>query len=533
MPHPKSVADSTRRMPSPAEVPASPPGGSHPGHVPFDTLGISPALVKAVAHLGFEETSPIQSAAIPLIMAGHDVVGQSETGSGKTAAFCIPAIERVDPARRVTQVLILTPTRELATQVADEVHKLAAFKKGVHSVPVYGGASYERQFAELKRGAHIVVGTPGRLVDHMQRGTLDLSQVGMLVLDEADRMLDMGFREDIEKILAAAPAGRQTVFFSATMSPEIQTLVRSHARDAKTVRVEQRVVAGPPLVEQICHEVRHHAKLDAVVRVLDFHDVKSGIIFCNTQRMVDELADALVARGHSAERLHGGMAQAQRTRVMNNFKKASFALLVATDVAARGIDVNDLELVVNYDLPYDAEDYVHRIGRTGRAGRKGRAVTLVSGAGSYKLQSIERFTKSRIRREPVPSLDAVEGRRSDVLFEKIRAALDAGGHAQRSPLVERLLELGHTPTDVAAAILHHFAPPRIGDQAGDLAPPTFGRQQERPDDEGPRGPRRRVGPVRGKGGPGKRPFEHGGKPRFPKGPPGRKGGRGGTPARGD
>ncbi len=434
---------------------------ARPGHVPFASLGLSADVLKAVERLGFEETSPIQSVAIPMIMEGRDVVGQSETGSGKTAAFCIPAIERVDPAVYATQVLILTPTRELATQVADEVHKLAAFKKGVRSVPIYGGASYERQFAELKRGAHIVVGTPGRLNDHMTRGTLDLSAVKLLVLDEADRMLDMGFREDIEKILATAPAKRQTVFFSATISPPIETLVCGHSQDAKVVKIQQRVVAGPPLVEQVYYEVRHHAKFDALSRLIDFYAVKSGVIFCNTQKMVEELADALVARGCSAERLHGGMAQAQRTRVMNSFKRAAFAFLVATDVAARGIDVNDLELVVNYDLPYDAEDYVHRIGRTGRAGRKGRAVTLVSGAGIYKLQSIERFTKAKIRREQVPSAEAVESRRSDALFGKLRSTLEAGEFAKHSTLVERLLEQGYTPTEVAAAILHHFSPPAV------------------------------------------------------------------------
>jgi ATP-dependent RNA helicase DeaD len=485
---------------------------ARPGHVPFASLGLSADLLKAVERLGFEETSPIQSAAIPLIMEGHDVVGQSETGSGKTAAFCIPAIERVDPTIAATQVLILAPTRELATQVADEVHKLAAFRKGLRSVPIYGGASYERQFAELKRGAHIVVGTPGRLTDHMARNTLDLSAVRMLVLDEADRMLDMGFREDIEKILAAAPTKRQTVFFSATISPPIQALVRGHSRDAKTVKIEQKAVSGAPLVDQVYYEVRHHAKFDALARLIDFYDVKSGVIFCNTQHMVEELADALVARGCSAERLHGGMAQAQRTRVMGSFKKAAFAFLVATDVAARGIDVNDLELVVNYDLPYDAEDYVHRIGRTGRAGRKGRAVTLVSGAGIYKLQSIERFTKVKIRREHVPTAEAVESRRSDALFERLRDALEAGEFAPRTQLVERLLEQGYTPTEVAAAILHHFAPPAAVRPDGDAfaSPPS--------DDDRPRGPRRfdkrRGGEGPGQArGPGRGPGKGPGRPR--------------------
>jgi ATP-dependent RNA helicase DeaD len=283
------------------------------------------------------------------------------------------------------------------------------------------------------------------------------------------------------------------------------------------VKIEQRVVTGSPLVDQVYYEVRHHAKFDALARLIDFYDVKSGVIFCNTQQMVEELADRLVARGCSAERLHGGMAQAQRTRVMGSFKKAAFRFLVATDVAARGIDVNDLELVVNYDLPYDAEDYVHRIGRTGRAGRKGRAVTLVSGAGIYKLQSIERFTKTRIRREHVPTVAAVESRRSDALFETIRGRLEAGEFPRETLLVERLLEQGYTPTEVAAAILHHFAPPPApSDGPDDVAAPSPDRPRGRPQHRKPARFERRPGggppgkPPRGprkfgpRGGPHKR-----------------------------
>ncbi len=456
--HKKSRADTGT---APDRAPDAGPEESMPGHLPFEQLGLSPELLKAVRQLGFEEAAPIQTAAIPLLLEGHDLVGQSQTGSGKTAAFCIPAIERVDPQLAETQVLILAPTRELATQVADEVHKLAAFKKGVRSLPIYGGAAYERQFAELKRGVQIVVGTPGRLTDHLNRGTLDLSSVRVLILDEADRMLDMGFREDIEAILAAAPAKRQTVFFSATISPLIQKLVTAYSQNPRTVTIEQRHLDGPPLVDQLYYEVRHHAKFDALARLIDYFDVKSGVIFCNTQQMVEQLADQLSARGCSAEGLHGGMAQTQRTRVMNGFKKAAFQFLVATDVAARGIDVNDLELVVNYDLPYDPEDYVHRIGRTGRAGRKGRAITLVSGAGFYKLQSIERFTRTSIRRERMPTVEAVESRRTDTLFGKLLAKLEGDESEpfpREAPLIERLIEAGHPPTDVAAAILHHFAP---------------------------------------------------------------------------
>ena len=433
-------------------------GATPASHLPFETLGLSAEVLKAVKQLGFEEASPIQSAAIPLLLEGHDLVGQSQTGSGKTAAFCVPAIEQVDSSKRKTQVLILTPTRELATQVADEVHKLAAFKKGLDSLPIYGGAPYERQLAGLRRGTQIVVGTPGRLNDLLARNALDLSSIRVLILDEADRMLDMGFRDDIETLLAAAPNERQTVFFSATISPPIKKMVQAYSHSPKTVTIETKQLDGAPLVDQVYYEVRHHAKFEALARLIDYYDVKSGVIFCNTQQMVEQLADNLSARGCSAERLHGGMAQTQRTRVMNGFKKAAFQFLVATDVAARGIDVNDLELVVNYDLPYDPEDYIHRIGRTGRAGRKGRAITLVSGGGFHKMQSIERFTRVQIRREKMPTPEAVENRRTDTLFSKLLTTLEAEEQTSESPLIERLIEAGHTPTEVAGAILRHFMP---------------------------------------------------------------------------
>jgi len=418
----------------------------------FAALNLAPEILKAVEALGFEEASPIQAAAIPVLLDGHDVVGQSQTGSGKTAAFAIPAIEKCDPASREVQVLILCPTRELATQVADEVHKLAIYKKGIHCVPIYGGASYERQFFELKKGVQIVIGTPGRLIDHLDRGTLRLDHVKMVVLDETDRMLDMGFREDIERILSSTPKERQTVFFSATVSKQIRDIISRHSRNAKSVSIEQRELTVPT-VEQWYFETQARMKFEALLRLVDFHGFKLGIIFCNTQRMVDELADSLIAQGFSADRLHGGIAQAQRTRVMNKFKKAEFEFLVATDVAARGIDVDDLELVVNYDLPYDAEDYVHRIGRTGRAGRKGMAVTFVSGREIYKLQFIERFTKTKIRRGTIPTHSEVEEKRSDVLLDRVREVLAAGKFQKGAPFVERLIEEGFASTDVAAAAI--------------------------------------------------------------------------------
>lgn len=424
-----------------------------PQKTTFAGLGLSPDILKAVAALGFEEPAPIQAAAIPPMMAGQDIVGQSQTGSGKTAAFAIPAIEKTDPSSRAVQVLVLCPTRELATQVAEEVHKLSLYKRGIHAVPIYGGASYDRQFYELKKGVQIVIGTPGRVLDHIERGTLALGTVRMVVLDEADRMLDMGFRDDIGVILDATPKERQTVFFSATMSSGIRSLIKKYSHDAKTVSIEQKAVTVPT-VEQWFYEVQPYRKVEALLRLIDYHDFKLGIIFCNTQRMVDELADTLLAQGFSADRLHGGIAQAQRTRVMNKFKKAEFDFLVATDVAGRGIDVDDLEVVVNYDLPYDAEDYVHRIGRTGRVGKRGMAITFVSGREIYKLSYIERFMRSRIGRGKMPTVSEVEEKKSAAFLKRVRGVLGGTAFRVQMPLVDRLLEEGFTSTDIAAALFH-------------------------------------------------------------------------------
>src|SRR5215469_13221739 len=333
----------------------------------FSELGLSAELLKAIDKLGFEKASPIQADSIPPLMQGTDVVGQSQTGSGKTAAFAIPAIEKTDPSQRVVQVLILCPTRELAIQVSEEIHKLAVFKRGVNALPIYGGQSYERQFYGLKQGAQIVIGTPGRLMDHMRRGTLRLDTVKLVILDEADVMLNMGFREDIETILKDAPKERQTVFFSATMPRPIRDLIERYARNPENVKVEQKEMTVPT-VEQVYYEVDRRFKIELLTRLIDIHDLKLGIIFCNTKRMVDDLVDHLEAQGYMADRLHGDMTQAMRDRVMNKFRKSGMEFLVATDIAARGIDVDDVQVVFNYDLPYDGEDYVHRIGRTGRRG---------------------------------------------------------------------------------------------------------------------------------------------------------------------
>lgn len=417
----------------------------------FEALGVSQEIIKAVAQLGFEEATPIQTAAIPTLMSGVDVVGQSQTGSGKTAAYAIPAIEKIDPAITAVQILILCPTRELATQVADEVYKLTAFKRSIHCVPIYGGASYERQLFELKKGVQIVIGTPGRLIDHLERGTLKLNQLKMVILDEADRMLDMGFRDDIQKILESTPQERQTVFFSATLSKPIRDLINRFSRNPEMVKIEQKELTVPT-VEQWFYEVPPRMKTEAFIRLIDFYGYKLGIIFCNTQRMVDDLADSLLAQGFSTDRLHGGIPQAQRTRVMNKFKNSEFEFLVATDVAGRGIDVDNLELVVNYDLPYDPEDYVHRIGRTGRAGKKGMAVTFVTGRDIYKLQFIERYTKTKIRHGQIPTAVEVEGKRAELLYDKLLKTLEGGTFKKQDVLMDRLLEAGHNSTDISSAL---------------------------------------------------------------------------------
>ena len=296
-----------------------------------------------------------------------------------------------------------------------------------------------------------MIGTPGRVLDHIERGTLKLDQVSRVILDEADRMLDMGFRDDIGKILDSTPSERQTVFFSATMSPPIRELIKRYSRDPKPIRMEQKT-ATVSTVEQWFYEVQHVHKVAALLRLIDYHGFRLGIIFCNTQRMVDELTDTLLAQGFSADRLHGGIPQVQRTRVMNKFKKCEFEFLVATDVAARGIDVDDLELVVNYDIPYDAEDYVHRIGRTGRAGKRGMAITFVSGRDIYKLPFIERFTRTRILRGKMPTMGEVEEKRTDALIEKVRTVLKGSAFQAQMPLVDRLLEEGFSSTDIAAAL---------------------------------------------------------------------------------
>jgi ATP-dependent RNA helicase DeaD len=419
---------------------------------PFAELGVSQEILKAVHKLGYEEASPIQTAVIPAVLEGRDVVGQSATGSGKTAAFAIPAIEIAKAAVHKVQVLILCPTRELAVQVAEETGKLLLFKRGLNVVPIYGGQSYDRQFRALAAGVQIVIGTPGRVMDHMERGTLKLDALRLVVLDEADRMLDMGFRDDIEHILSAVPPERQLLFFSATMPRVIQDLIGRYSRDPAWIKVESHA-QNAPQVDQVYFEVDRRSKLEVLTRLIDINDFRYGLIFCSTKVMVDELDQQLHARGYATDRLHGDLSQMQRTRVMEKFRKRAFEFLVATDVAARGLDVDDLEVVFNFDLPNDAEDYTHRIGRTARAGKSGKAVTFVSGRELYRLQSMVRFANLKIRRETVPSLGQVDEARANLFYEKIRGVIDAGQFEKQDRVVDRLLDQGYSSTDICSALI--------------------------------------------------------------------------------
>ncbi len=440
--------------------------------VAFDTLGLSEELLRAVQEMGFEEASPIQSAAIPVILAGRDVVGQAQTGTGKTAAFGLPALQALDMNLRAPQVLVLCPTRELAVQVAGEIQKLAKFMRGLTVVPIYGGASYDRQLRALRDGAQVIVGTPGRVMDHLERGTLVLDNVKKIILDEADEMLDMGFREDIEFVLTRMPEERQTILFSATMSKPILELTRRYQRNPEMVQVQHQTVTVEN-VEQSYFEVRSAMKMEATARLLDMYNLKSTIIFCNTKRMVDDLVSDLQARGYFAEGLHGDMNQQQRSNALNKFRSGTLEVLIATDVAARGIDVSDIEAVINYDLPTDEEYYVHRIGRTGRAGKFGKAFTFVGGRQDLnRLKDIMRFTKATIKLGQIPSLADVTENKATVFLNKVRDVIQKGHLGKYSAHVERMLDQdgdGMTSLDVAAALLKIALKDDKKKEAGDTA----------------------------------------------------------------
>ena len=421
----------------------------------FDELELSEEILKAVKEMGFEEATPIQSQAIPFILQGKDVIGQAQTGTGKTAAFGIPALEMVNPAQKRLQAVILCPTRELAIQVADELKKLSKFKRNIDVLPVYGGQPIDRQIKALRKGVHIVIGTPGRVMDHMNRQTINMDSVKTVILDEADEMLDMGFREDIETILQQIPQDRQTILFSATMAKPIMELTKKYQKDPKLVKVVHKELTVPS-IEQYYFDVKEQNKAEALSRLIDKHNLKLSLVFCNTKKKVDELVSTLQARGYAADGLHGDMKQQYRDSVMSKFRKGVIEILIATDVAARGIDVDDVEAVFNYDIPQDEEYYVHRIGRTGRAGRTGLAFSFVVGKDIYKLREIQHYAKTKIVPQKVPTLSDVEEIKTNMLLEKVKGVIEEGHLGKYVNWVEKLLGEDYNSIDVAAALFKIF-----------------------------------------------------------------------------
>lgn len=421
-------------------------------HLKFEEMNISNEICRAVLDMGFEEATPIQSQAIPVILEGKDIIGQSQTGTGKTAAFGIPCLERINPEDRRLQALILCPTRELAIQVSEEFRKLLKYKDNIRVLPIYGGQPIDRQITALKKGAQVVIGTPGRVMDHMRRRTIKAETVQMMVLDEADEMLDMGFREDIETILVKIPEDHQTLLFSATMSPEILDITKRFQRDPEFIKIVRKELTVPN-IEQYYFDVKEKTKLDALTRIIDVYDPNLAMVFCNTKKRVDDLVEMLQGRGYFAEGLHGDLKQPQRDKVMQKFRNGTIEILVATDVAARGIDVDDIDVVFNYDVPQDEEYYVHRIGRTGRAGKAGKAFTFCVGKEIYKLRDIMRYTKTKIVQQKLPTLSDVEEMKTNIFLEKIKGIIDEGHLTKYIHLVDRLMEEDYTSIDIAAALL--------------------------------------------------------------------------------
>lgn len=386
----------------------------------FDELSLSKDMQEAISEMGFVEASQIQSEAIPHILEGKDVIGQAQTGTGKTAAFGIPLLETLDPKEKAVSAVILCPTRELAIQVANELKKLAKFKKGITILPIYGGESIDRQIRALKRGIRVIVGTPGRVIDHLERRTLSFDSVKMVVLDEADEMLNMGFREDIESILSNMPEERQTVFFSATMPKPILNLVHKYQNDPKMVKVTNNEITASS-VEQVYYEIESSAKDKVLSRLINFYNLQLMLVFCNTKKKVDEVVKQLRTLGHKAEGIHGDLTQAQRNNVLSKFRRSEINILVATDVAARGIDVSNVDAVFNYDLPLDSEYYVHRIGRTGRAGNTGVAFSFVTGRTDLRiLREITTYTKVKIDKRNLPTAKEMMDLRKKGLLDKLK-----------------------------------------------------------------------------------------------------------------
>ncbi|MCW2783979.1 MAG: box helicase [Marmoricola sp.] len=455
------------------------------GSLTFDDLGLDPKVLKVLSDVGYETPSPIQAEAIPPLLAGHHVVGLAQTGTGKTAAFALPILSRIDLSQKTPQVLVLAPTRELALQVSEAFEKYAAHIKGLHVLPVYGGQGYGVQLSALRRGVHVVVGTPGRVMDHLEKGTLDLSGLRFVVLDEADEMLNMGFAEDVEQILAGTPEDKQVALFSATMPPQIRRIVKKHAPNAVEIKVKATSTTAAN-VSQRYLKVGHPQKLDALTRILEVENFDGMIIFVRTKHATEELAERLRARGFSAAAINGDVAQVQRERTIDQLRKSKLDILVATDVAARGLDVPRISHVVNHDIPTDTESYVHRIGRTGRAGRPGVAISFVTPRENHLLRAIEKTNRTTLEEMRLPSVSDVNAFRVSKFTDAISNAMNDPQLGQFRELIEDYERNNDVPAlDIAAAIA-------VLSQAGqplfleDMPEPLRVASKERSNDRGPR-----------------------------------------------
>jgi len=419
----------------------------------FKDLELSEATLKSIEEMGYKVPSPIQAQAIPIVLAGQDVVGQAQTGTGKTAAFMLPILEKIDAKNKNVQALVLCPTRELAVQVHDEAKKFAKNNRDINILAIYGGQSYDPQIRALKKGVQIVVGTPGRVMDHMKRGTLKIDQIKFMVLDEADEMLNMGFKEDIESILVDTPDERQTVLFSATMPSEILKIARKHQKDPEIIKVATKELSNRQ-IDQYYIEVRYRDRVQAMIRCIDAMGITSSIVFTNTKREVDELVSKLQSEGYVAEGLHGDLKQVQRDRVMHAFRRKKVNILVATDIAARGIDVNNIDAVFNYDIPLNEENYVHRIGRTGRAGESGLSITFVFGKDMFKLRRIEAYTKSKMEKMPLPNADDIKKKRIEKFMGELTSNLEGKDFTKEYEILGNLVDEEYSLVDIAASLLN-------------------------------------------------------------------------------
>jgi len=418
----------------------------------FQDLALAPALLTALSEVGYESPSPIQAATIPPLLAGRDLLGQAQTGTGKTAAFALPVLSRLDLSKGKPQALVLAPTRELAIQVAEAFQRYAAHLPGFHVLPIYGGQSYGPQLAALKRGVHVVVGTPGRVIDHLERGSLDLSQLACLVLDEADEMLRMGFIDDVEAVLKKTPESRQVALFSATMPPQIRRIAQTYLRDPVEIAIQSKTTTAINTRQRYWMVGGMH-KLDALTRILEAETFEAMIVFARTKQATEEPAEKLAARGFSAAAINGDVQQQQRERTIQRLRDGQLDILVATDVAARGLDVERISHVINYDVPYDTESYVHRIGRTGRAGRSGEAILFIAPRERGMLRAIERATRQPIEAMSLPSVEIVNDKRVAKFFARIGESLEAGDLAFYRELIERYEREHDVPAVQIAAAL--------------------------------------------------------------------------------